>query len=281
MKSFRALVISLAALAVIATLPHLAEAQRRGVPRRAVQSVVFIGGAYYPRYVWFDPWYGPAGPYGYGLYGPYGPSYGYPLRDYTSAVRIDATPRDAQVIVDGYSAGLVDDFDGIFQRLRLRPGGHEIVLYLEGYRTIRQRIYVNPGSDQRLRYTMQPLAPGETPEPPPPPADRAGDRDGQAGDAPPLRDAAPVRDRDERGSRDDQGRFGTLALRVQPADAEILVDGEQWTPAADSDRVSIRLTDGRHHVEVRRNGLSTYSQDVLIREGRTLAINVSLSATRP
>ena len=61
--------------------------------------------------------------YGYPGYG-YGPSAGYgyyslvPGRAY-GAVRIVDAPRDAQVLVDGYYAGVVDDYDGVFQHLNL------------------------------------------------------------------------------------------------------------------------------------------------------------------
>ena len=71
-------------------------------------------------------------------------------------------------------------------------------------------------------------------------------------------------------------QFGTLSLRVVPADAEVFVDGERWTGPAGSDRVTIQLTPGRHRVEVRKQGLQTYTEEVLIREGATLTLNVSL-----
>ena len=35
-------------------------------------------------------------------------------------------PRNAEVYVDGRYAGIVDDYDGTFQRLDLEPGSHEI-----------------------------------------------------------------------------------------------------------------------------------------------------------
>ena len=57
-----------------------------------------------------------------------------------ATVRTRVTPRDTQVFVDGYSAGPVDDFDGVFQRLQLIPGQHEITLYLPGYRTYRENV---------------------------------------------------------------------------------------------------------------------------------------------
>src|SRR6185312_3885852 len=56
-------------------------------------------------------------------YPPY-PRYPYPyyaLDNLRSAVRIEVSPNDAEVYVDGYYAGIVDDFDGVFQRLRVTP----------------------------------------------------------------------------------------------------------------------------------------------------------------
>src|SRR5262249_33752154 len=50
----------------------------------------------------------------------------------TADVRSMVKPRDAAIYVDGYYAGVVDDYDGIFQRLHLPPGQHEFVLYLQG-----------------------------------------------------------------------------------------------------------------------------------------------------
>ena len=41
------------------------------------------------------------------------------VRIYYGDVRLMVRPRDAAVYVDGYYAGVVDDFDGVFQRLTL------------------------------------------------------------------------------------------------------------------------------------------------------------------
>src|SRR5439155_20300398 len=68
----------------------------------------------------------------------YPPPYRYARAD--ASLRIEATPKQAEVYVDGYYAGIVDDFDGTFQRLHAQPGQHEITLYLDGYRTVRQRV---------------------------------------------------------------------------------------------------------------------------------------------
>ncbi|MEZ5420489.1 MAG: hypothetical protein R2708_24540 [Vicinamibacterales bacterium] len=71
-------------------------------------------GARYPGY------YGSGG---YGYYAlPSGFAYG--------SLRIVDAPRHAPVYVDGYYAGEVDDYDGVFQRLNLEPGEHRIEIDL-------------------------------------------------------------------------------------------------------------------------------------------------------
>ncbi len=134
---------------------------------------------YYPYYSAWPYWGGyygyPAFYYG-GFYGapyPYARAYyGYSDRA-PSAVRLEVKPVEAEVYVDGYLAGIVDEFDGFFQRLNLTPGAHEIVIYLDGHRSIREKLYLSPGGSYKLRRAMEPLAPGETnaprPEPPPEP----------------------------------------------------------------------------------------------------------------
>jgi hypothetical protein len=238
--------------------------------------VVVVGGYGYPRYPYFyRPLYSPWFQYGrpWGPYPRYG--YGYAFFDeLTSSVRLEVTPRDAEVYVDGYAAGRVDDFDGIFQRLRLRPGSHEIVIYLSGYRTIRQNLYLNPRSDQKVKYTLERLAAGEVSEPPPAP------RAAPDGELQPARPQFPFEPEPRPDQQDPQvtpsARFGTLSVRVQPADAEIVIDGEPWSAPAAQDRISIRLAEGRHRVEIRKPGFADYREDVLIRDNRTLTLNVSL-----
>ena len=57
------------------------------------------------------------------------------------AVRIEVKPKDARdemvVYVDEAQAGVVDDFDGAFQRLYLPPGKHQIEIRLDGYQPLR------------------------------------------------------------------------------------------------------------------------------------------------
>lgn len=269
----RFFVMAVAAAAVVMAAPTLAEAQRRRPVRGpVVRSVVYVS-PYYPRF-YYDPWYQWGYPY---PIPPYGSRYG-GLFEFNASVRIQVTPRDADVFVDGYLAGKVDDFDGVFQRLRLRPGGHDITIFLEGYETVRDAIYLEAGSERKLQFSMNKLAAGERSEPPPQPAAPPddGDRELPLTPAPTMRRPAPI-DRENPGERvPTASRFGTLSIRVQPGDAEILIDGERWAAPGGQDRIAIQLSEGRHRVEVRREGMSTYTEDILIRRGATFTLNVSL-----
>jgi len=91
-------------------------------------------GGYYGGY--YDPWYGgyPADPQG-GGYGSY---------DEEGTLRLKVKPRDAEVYVDGYYAGQVDDFDGIFQRLHLDSGPHRIEVRAAGYETLTFEVRITP-----------------------------------------------------------------------------------------------------------------------------------------
>lgn len=172
MRRITRLIVLAGGLAFLAAVwPDNALAQRgRGgpPPHRPVDrgAVVFVGGYFY------DPFFGPypwwsrtAYPYAY-----------YPVFDNRAVVRVIAAPKDAGVYVDGFYAGTVHDFNDWFQGLPVTPGGHQITLYLEGYRTVRQSLYVAPGSTVKLRETMERLPAGETSQPvelapavPPPP----------------------------------------------------------------------------------------------------------------
>ena len=253
----------MASLAFVVTLwPATAQAQRRRAPARR-GAVVFVGGYFYDPFYGPYPWWPPdAYPYRY-----------YPMFDDRAEVRVLVTPKEAAVYIDGYYAGVVDDFDGFFQRLPMTPGPHEIAVYLAGYRTLRQQLYLGPNSTYSLRSTMERLAPGETGEPPtvappvpPPPAGTSRlPRTPYAGPTPPP------------AGTPEATAFGTLAIRVQPSGADVTIDGESWRGSAPGDRLLVHVADGMHHVDITKNGFRKFSADVQVRGGETTPINVSLS----
>ena len=59
-------------------------------------------------------------------------------------------PRDAEVYVDGYYAGLVDDFDGMFQKLELEAGPHRIEVRKAGFSTMTFEVRVP--ADESVTY---------------------------------------------------------------------------------------------------------------------------------
>jgi hypothetical protein len=95
--------------------------------------------------------YGYGGNYGYGPYSPWQVS-GYDI----GSVRLKIKPRDAQVFVDGNYAGLVDDFDGTFQSLRLEQGGHKIEIHMPGFEDLELDVHVQPGRTLTLSEQLRP-----------------------------------------------------------------------------------------------------------------------------
>ena len=289
MNPKRLMFVLSACLAATLLWPSDAAAQRRYGPRTRVSTVFVVGGGYYARPFFYDPffWGGYPGwyPGWYAGYPQY-PGYWYG-RSYSSA-RIQVTPKQAEVYIDGFYAGQVDDFDGVFQRLDVPPGEHELEVYLNGYKTFRQKVLFRPGETLKLRAALEPLAAGEAPEPrpqaAPPPA-------GQPQGYPPQRPyppqrgyppaPGPGRTRPLPESGVDMGPesgFGTLAIRVQPSDAVVIIDGERWDSPEGGSRLQVQLSAGPHRVEVRKDGFRTYATSVTIRPGTTETLNISLSS---
>lgn len=141
---------------------------------------------YYPSY-WYNPWgfgtfglgyimdpwfWGPG--YGYGYPGAYGYGYGYGnpggygsgygvAGGYGSSsqdedqgrLRIHVKPREAQVKVDGYFVGTVDDFDGVFQGVRLDDGPHKVELMLNGYQSLNFDVLIVEGQTITYKGKLQ------------------------------------------------------------------------------------------------------------------------------
>lgn len=277
--------------ALVAIVPEPAEAQRRagvrvgaGVSVRPRATVVVSRSRYRP--VYYNGW----GPWGIdGWYSPYAyaqwPYYAYRYDD-SASLRLQVNPKQTEVFVDGYFAGTVDDFDGVLQRLHIEPGDHDIELYLPGHRTYAQRVYLQPHKTFRIRHDMVPLAAGES-EPQRPvgePLPRRDEDEFEARRVPPP--GRPGRDREppppprvgEPPARERVGEadFGSIALRVQPSDAEVMIDGERWQSTPD-ERLVVELAAGPHRIEIRKEGYRTYMTEITVRPGQTATLNVAMT----
>lgn len=109
--------------------------------------------------------YGSMGP-GYFYYGSFGwyprAAYlydrGYFGRGYgfdSGEVRLRVEPRWAEVYVDGYYAGTVDDFDGTFQSLKLESGPYHIEIVAPGFETLEVDLRVTPGEKITYRGNLR------------------------------------------------------------------------------------------------------------------------------
>lgn len=236
-----------------------------GRARVVVAPPLYNGFGYGYRYGFYDPFWGPMwSPFGW--YGPYYNSIAYDPNQ--SSARLQVKPRTAEVYVDGYLAGTVDDFDGAFQRLNLPAGEHTLTLYLEGYQTMTQQVLFRPRATLNLKHDLAQLAAGESSGPRPAPAD----------DEPSAAQVRPSpsepRDAPRRAARARGNGYGTLSVRVQPGDALVFVDGQEW----DADGpLTIELPEGQHDVEVRQDGYETFQRSVRVRAGDVTSLNVSLS----
>jgi hypothetical protein len=98
-------------------------------------------------------------PYYGRVYGYSAPSRAYGVRRYYGDVRLEVRPRDAAVYVDGYYAGIVDDFDGVFQRLTLEAGPHRIELELPGFEPRAFDVMVDPNRTVEVHEDLFPERP--------------------------------------------------------------------------------------------------------------------------
>ena len=224
MKSTRLMIVLCASLAVCALWPADAAAQRRGGYRPPVRVVVSAG--YYRPY-YYDPFFysGFYDPFYMGWYPLYA-QYPYPRGRYYgysgnwASARLE-WPRDAQVYLDGYLVGMVDQFDGVFQRLDLPTGEHEIEVYMRGYRPYRQRTLFRPGETYHFKAILEPLPAGAPEEPPPQPSANRPDPPEQ----PERTRTTPRTSRSVAGTRWDRIRTASRPRRRSPAIAAVSAAG--------------------------------------------------------
>jgi hypothetical protein len=109
-----------------------------------------LGYGLYSGFGW-NPYVGdPSMMYGGGYEGSGGYSSGvYNTRDQGN-LKLKVKPRNAKVYVDGYFAGLVDQFDGAFQKLTLNGGRHKVEVRADGFETAEFDVLITP--DQTVTF---------------------------------------------------------------------------------------------------------------------------------
>lgn len=241
----------------------------------------YYGGYYgyyspYYSYYYDAPWAWGFYPYGFGWYGDWGwggyywsrPYYrtGYYSRSGYRAggqLRVLVKPSKARVYLDGHYAGVVDDFDGLFQRLQVPAGRHEIAFKLEGYRTHRVKVYLERDETLKLRHEMV-KGEGETEEDRVP-AEAAlrerEEREEQQRVRPRRRTAEAEERAPAVAAAPAPATEGTpVVLDVEPADASVYVNGEFRGTVAELRQVV--LPPGKHRLEIVRPGYVTLDREL-------------------
>ncbi|MFQ5702180.1 MAG: PEGA domain-containing protein, partial [Acidobacteriota bacterium] len=221
--------------------------------------------------------------YSYFPYGaPYGVFYGYPVyyADHVYETRVDESfvdtdvrPEDADVYLDGRYIGAADDYDGYPQYLRIEPGSHTITFTRRGRRTVTREFTAEAGElvsfDFRMQKGYGTAGPVGRVDSGGPAASR--DRDEPVEIRPPPAEAPPSED------------AGFARLDIRPADASVYIDGEFYGSAA---RVAglhgdLRLSAGRHVIEVVRPGYRAVRRELQIRAGDEVRLSFGLQRIRP
>jgi len=207
-----------------------------------------FGGYYYPTYY-------PGGAYVPG-----------PGRPYYTFVDTDIHPEDATVSLDGKPIGVADDFDGFPGYLVLKPGRHDLVFSLRGYRSLRFNLRLRPGEMADLDRTLPRLAPGERDDVPP--------KIHSQGDI--AEKAGPTRAESGRNLQD--RHTGALLLHVSPPDARVILDGDFFATGAEISRLhgGIPLSAGLHRIRVSCDGFESKSREISVEEGTGQTLEISL-----
>jgi hypothetical protein len=250
---------------------------------------------------WGDPWgyYGPR--WGYGPGWGYGPSWGYTTVYPNPSMRhgaldLDVSPERAEVWVDGRRIGVADDFDGFPSYLWLEKGTYDVVVYLQGYRTLARQYTIYPGlvidvedrlergeavhpndlgpkshvnRDERLR------------------RDREAEAEALEREREQERWMPPGEEPDEWGPRsrrpdslDARGEPARVHIEVVPEDASVYLDGRFLGTGRELARLRAGLTidAGHHTLEVVRPGYEPTRRTIEIEAGAEEEIEVELEA---
>ena len=188
------------------------------------------------------------------------------------SVRLKIKPEHAEVLIDGYYVGTIDDFDGTFQSLKLEPGPASIEVRAPGFESIRFDVRILPGRKITYEENMKAGDPGPAPQPPPAARRPPGrvpnpgvamgrpvpqDRDVEPGPPPEYDGQPPV--------------FGGVRLRVEPRDAQVFVDGYFVGTVDDFDSGrGLPLESGPQDIEIRADGYDPLQLQVRILPDETI-----------
>jgi hypothetical protein len=211
----------------------------------------------YPYSFW--PWYIDPSPYGYpDPWAPYCWLAGVPSPEGLPAtVETDIRPKRAVVVLDGVEVGEARDYNGMWDRLHVEPGPHELEFRAPGYQTLRLQMTIRPGRGYLVQHELRP---GEGLDP----------RSTRVAEA--QLDVAPQ----------PRAREGRLRLRVLPEDAAIYLDGAFLGRAGELAALhgALAVDEGTHVLEILRPGYEPRSLELRVEGRQPVDVQVELEPSR-
>jgi len=189
------------------------------------------------------------------------------------------------VITDGNDNASVTALD----RIRTTAEQHEIVVYLDGFRSLHEKLYLTPNKTTTVEGDLEKLLPGDPAEPipqpttPPPGPNPGANRPPMVGRGAPRRlpPPPPGGQQTPPPPATNESRFGTISFQIQPSGATVFIDGDKWNgPTNPDERLIVQVTAGRHHVEVEHDGYERFITEIDVRASDTAPLNISLARTR-
>jgi len=207
-----------------------------------------------------------------------GPAPGPTLAIVSTRVR----PKNATVYVDGRFAGRARYLDGKPGYLYLEPGVYTLEIRRPGYRTVAIELKAEAGCRYDLKHSMERVK-GAAEE-----ADDYGKgrplervfaplrREGP----PPSSVAGPSPREEPAAGREEPKPGASLRLTVKPASASVSIDGEFVATGRELEHMEnpLAVTPGSHLVEVEAPGYTRVVRNVVLRDGETVEIAITLSA---
>jgi hypothetical protein len=74
----------------------------------------------------------------------------------------------------------------------------------------------------------------------------------------------------------DPATAGSISIHVQPGGAEVFVDGQHWGSLGGGDKLVIRAAEGKHRIDVGKQGYQPFTMDVEVKRGEVTPVTVSL-----
>ncbi|HSQ35921.1 MAG TPA: PEGA domain-containing protein [Candidatus Binatia bacterium] len=192
------------------------------------------------------------------------------LDDYDAVlVRMEVTPDDADVLLNGRLIGVAYEFSTPRSALRLASRQNEIVFKKQGYAEASVDLNAYSSRNITLRINL------EQPEPKAAAAGPAATSEQEAYTA--KTEPAPPPPPGEKPAAAEDRAVTLVILTVTPAEAAIYIDGKFWGLAPEAAKIeNLRLRPGKYVFEAFKPGFKAYKKEISVPKGEKFALAIAL-----